>query len=148
MTALFRRIDHSNIFLLIAGTYTPLALAALEWPKNVILLSLIWGLTLCGIVFRIFWLSAPRWLYVPLYILLGWGAVVYIVDLFQFNVAMMVLVLVGGVVYTAGAIVYALKRPNPVPAVFGFHEIFHSATVIAFLCHWTAVLIAVLSPRL
>jgi len=148
VTALFRRIDHSNIFLLIAGTYTPLALAALEWPKNVILLSLIWGLTLCGIVFRIFWLSAPRWLYVPLYILLGWGAVVYIVDLFQFNVAMMVLVLVGGVVYTAGAIVYALKRPNPVPAVFGFHEIFHSATVIAFLCHWTAVLIAVLSPRL
>lgn len=144
--AVFRRLDHSNIFLLIAGTYTPLAVNALAFPKSVILLSIIWGGALLGIAFRIFWLSAPRWLYVPLYVLLGWAAMLYIVDLVQFNVAMMVLVLVGGVAYTIGAVFYALKRPNPVPGVFGFHELFHTCTVVAFLCHWTAILLAVLAP--
>lgn len=142
--SVFRRLDHSNIFLLIAGTYTPLAVNALPFPKNAILLSIIWAGALVGIAFRIFWLSAPRWLYVPLYILLGWAAMLYIVDLVQFNVAMMVLVVVGGLAYTVGAVFYALKRPNPVPGVFGFHEIFHACTVIAFLCHWTAILLAVL----
>ncbi|MBN9606374.1 MAG: hemolysin III family protein [Actinomycetales bacterium] len=144
--AVFRRLDHSNIFLLIAGTYTPLAVNALVFPKSVILLSIIWGGALLGIAFRIFWLKAPRWLYVPLYVLLGWAAMLYIVDLVQANVAMMVLVLVGGVAYTVGAVFYGLKRPNPVPGVFGFHELFHSCTVIAFLCHWTAILLIVLHP--
>ncbi|WP_294181006.1 hemolysin III family protein, partial [uncultured Schumannella sp.] len=99
-----------------------------------------------GIAFRIFWLKAPRILYVALYIALGWAAMLYIVDLVNANVAMMVLVVVGGVSYTVGAVFYALKRPNPVPGVFGFHEIFHSCTVIAFLCHWTAILLIVLNP--
>ena len=144
--AVFRRLDHSNIFLLIAGTYTPLAVCALEPPKNWILLTIIWSGALLGIAFRIFWLKAPRWLYVALYILLGWAAMLYIVDLVNANVAMMVLVLVGGVSYTVGAIFYALKRPNPIPGVFGFHELFHSATVIAFLCHWTAILLIVMDP--
>jgi len=143
---LFRRLDHSNIFLLIAGTYTPLAVCALEFPKSVILLSLIWGGALLGIAFRVFWLSAPRWLYVVLYVLLGWAAMLYIVDLVNANVAMMVLVLVGGVAYTTGAVFYALKRPNPVPGVFGFHELFHSCTVVAFLCHWAAILLIVMHP--
>ncbi|HXR43345.1 MAG TPA: hemolysin III family protein [Pseudolysinimonas sp.] len=144
--ALFRRLDHSNIFLLIAGTYTPLALCALPFPKSVILLSIIWFGALLGILSRIFWLKAPRWSYVALYIVLGWGAVLYIVDLVNFDVAAMVLILIGGLAYTTGAIFYGLKRPNPVPGVFGFHELFHSATVIAFACHWTAILLIVLHP--
>lgn len=142
--AVFRRLDHSNIFLLIAGTYTPIAVCALPTTKAIILLSIVWGGALLGIGFRVFWLTAPRWLYVPLYVALGWAAMMYIVDLVNANVAMMVLVLVGGVFYTVGATFYALKRPNPVPGVFGFHELFHSCTVIAFLCHWTAILLIAL----
>jgi hemolysin III len=144
--AVFRRIDHSNIFLLIAGTYTPLAVNALPFPKNVILLSIIWGGTVLGIAFRIFWLRAPRWLYVALYILLGWGAILYLGDLVAANVATMVLVLIGGLSYTVGALFYAFKRPNPKRGVFGFHELFHACTVLAFLCHWTAILLLVLHP--
>jgi hemolysin III len=144
--AIFRRIDHSNIFLLIAGTYTPLAVNALAFPKNVILLSIIWAGAVLGIAFRIFWLKAPRWLYVALYILLGWGAVLYLGDLVAANVATMVLVLVGGISYTVGALFYAVKRPNPKRGVFGFHELFHACTVLAFLCHWTAILLLVLRP--
>jgi hemolysin III len=144
--AVFRRLDHSNIFLLIAGTYTPLAIDALAFPKNVILLSIIWGGALLGILFRIFWLKAPRWSYVVLYVALGWAAMLYIVDLVNANVATMVLVLIGGVAYTVGAMFYAFKRPNPVPGVFGFHELFHSCTVIAFLCHWTGILLIALNP--
>jgi hemolysin III len=144
--AVFRRLDHSNIFLLIAGTYTPLAIDALEFPKNAILLSIIWGGALLGILSRIFWLKAPRWSYVVLYIALGWAAMLYIVDLVNANVATMVLVLIGGVSYTVGAMFYAFKRPNPVPGVFGFHELFHSCTVIAFLCHWTGILLIAMNP--
>ena len=144
--AVFRRLDHSNIFLLIAGTYTPLAIDALAFPKNVILLSIIWGGALLGILFRIFWLKAPRWSYVVLYVALGWAAMLYIVDLVNANVATMVLVLIGGVAYTVGAMFYAFKRPNPVPGVFGFHELFHSCTVIAFLCHWTGILLIAMHP--
>lgn len=101
---------------------------------------------LLGILFRVFWINAPRWLYVALYLLLGWAAVMYIVDLLNANVAMMVLVIVGGLLYTGGAIVYALKKPNPWPGHFGFHEIFHVCTVLAFLCHWTACLLIALEP--
>ncbi|HTL41461.1 MAG TPA: hemolysin III family protein [Pseudolysinimonas sp.] len=144
--AVFRRLDHSNIFLLIAGTYTPLAIDALDYPKNAILLSIIWGGALLGILSRIFWLKAPRWSYVVLYIALGWAAMLYIVDLVNANVATMVLVLIGGVSYTVGAMFYAFKRPNPVPGVFGFHELFHTCTVIAFLCHWTGILLIAMNP--
>jgi hemolysin III len=144
--AVFRRLDHSNIFLLIAGTYTPLAIDALEPPKSWILLSIIWGGAILGILSRIFWLRAPRWSYVVLYVALGWAAMLYIVDLVNANVATMVLVLVGGVSYTVGAMFYAFKRPNPVPGVFGFHELFHSCTVIAFMCHWTGILLIAMNP--
>ncbi|MFJ2535233.1 PAQR family membrane homeostasis protein TrhA [Microbacterium maritypicum] len=143
---LLKRIDHANILLLIAGTYTPLAVLALPPEKGVLLLSLVWGGTLVGILFRVFWIHAPRWLYVALYLLLGWAAVMYLVDLMNANFAMMVLVIVGGLLYTGGAVVYALKKPNPWPGHFGFHEIFHVCTVLAFLCHWTACLLIALSP--
>lgn len=143
-TAVLRRLDHSNIFLLIAGTYTPMTVAALEPPSSTILLVLVWSGALIGIAFRLFWLSAPRWLYVLLYIGLGWTAVWFAGDLIEANVAGVILVLIGGLAYTGGAVVYALKRPNPVPGVFGFHEVFHLCTAIAFACHWTAMLLFVL----
>jgi hemolysin III len=143
---MLKRLDHANIFLLIAGTYTPLSIMALPPEKGYLLLVLVWTGALIGIGFRVFWIGAPRWAYVPLYVLLGWAAVLYIVDLLNANLAMMVLVIVGGLAYTAGAVVYALKKPNPVPGVFGFHEIFHTLTVVAFLCHWTAVLLVALDP--
>ncbi len=141
-----KRIDHANILLLIAGTYTPIAVLALPTGKAVLLLSLVWGGAILGILFRVFWIHAPRWLYVALYLVLGWAAVMYFVDLLAANAAMMVLVVVGGLLYTAGAVVYALKRPNPWPGHFGFHEIFHVCTVLAFLCHWTACLLIALAP--
>jgi hemolysin III len=144
--AVLKRIDHANILLLIAGTYTPIAVLALPPEKGTLLLILVWSGALLGILFRVFWINAPRWLYVALYLVLGWAAVMYIVDLLDANAAMMVLVIVGGLLYTAGAIVYALKRPNPWPGHFGFHEIFHVCTVLAFLCHWSACLLIALKP--
>lgn len=144
--AVLRRIDHANILLLIAGTYTPIAVLALPPGQGVLLLALVWSGAILGILFRVFWLHAPRWLYVALYLLLGWAAVMYIVPLFEANAAMMILVIVGGLLYTAGAVVYALKRPDPSPGHFGFHEIFHVCTVLAFLCHWTACLLIALDP--
>lgn len=143
-----RRFDHANIFLLIAGTYTPLALTALVWPKNLILLIVVWGGALLGIAFRVFWLGAPRWLYVPIYLVLGWAAVLDAGDLIAFDGVAMLLVLVGGLAYTLGAVFYAIKRPNPVPGVFGFHELFHACTTIAFLGQWTGILLAVQHPVL
>jgi hemolysin III len=144
--AVFRRIDHANILLLIAGTYTPMAVLALPTDQAVLLLSLVWGGAIAGILFRVFWIGAPRWVYVALYIVLGWAAVMYIVPLFHANAAMMVLIIIGGLLYTAGAVVYALKRPNPWPSSFGFHEIFHVCTVLAFACHWTACLLIAMDP--
>lgn len=141
-----KRIDHANIFLLIAGTYTPLALLALPPAQSDILLIVVWSGAVLGIGFRVFWIGAPRWLYVALYLALGWAAVAYMVPLFQANAAMMVLVLLGGLLYTIGALAYALKRPNPWPGRFGFHEIFHACTVLAYICHWSATLLIVLEP--
>ena len=143
---LLKRLDHANIFLLIAGSYTPITVLALEPGKSSLLLWLVWTGAGLGILFRVFWIGAPRWLYVPLYLLLGYAALVFIVDFFAANAAMMTLILVGGLCYTVGAIVYALKRPNPVPGVFGFHEIFHAFTLAAFLCHWTGIFLVATNP--
>ncbi len=141
-----KRVDHANIFLLIAGTYTPLALLALPPAQGTVLLAVVWVGAVLGVAFRVFWIGAPRWSYVILYLALGWAAVLYFGPLFAANAAAMVLVAVGGLLYTAGAIVYGVKRPNPVPGRFGFHEIFHACTVLAFLCHWTATLLIALHP--
>ncbi len=111
-----------------------------------LLLSVTWAGALVGIAFRIFWLRAPRLLYVALYILLGWSATLYLGDLVNRAPATVILVVVGGVAYTTGALFYALKRPNPRAGVFGFHEMFHACTVVAFLCHWTAILLLVVRP--
>jgi hemolysin III len=143
---LLKRIDHANIFLLIAGTYTPLSAAALPADKGGLLLILVWSLTIVGVGFRVFWISAPRWLYVPMYLALGWVAVLFVADFFQANWVMMTLVIVGGLCYTVGAVIYGLKKPNPFPKHFGFHEIFHALTVAAFFCHWVAALLIGLDP--
>ncbi len=143
---LLKRIDHANIFLLIAGTYTPIAVLALPPSQGILLLSLVWIGTILGIAFRVFWIGAPRWLYVLLYLVLSWAAVMYLGDLLRVNPTMMILVVAGGLCYTAGAVMYALKKPNPFPGVFGFHEIFHTLTLFAFLCHWTAILLIAVNP--
>jgi hemolysin III len=146
--AIFKRIDHSNIFILIAGSYTPITVLCLAPEKATILLWMIWGGAALGVGFRIFWIGAPRWLYVPLYILLGWAAMLFIVDFFQASAIMMTLIVVGGLFYTGGAVVYGLKKPNPFPGKFGFHEIFHTCTLLAFLCHWTGIFIVATNPPL
>jgi hemolysin III len=141
-----KRLDHANIFLLIAGSYTPITVLSLPEDKAVLLLCLVWGGAIVGIGFRVFWIGAPRWLYVPLYVLLGWAAVMFIVDFFNANPLMMSLIIVGGLCYTLGAVFYGLKRPNPFPGKFGFHEIFHTLTLLAFLCHWTAIFLVASNP--
>lgn len=141
-----KRIDHANIFLLIAGTYTPLSVAALEAEKAVWLLAVIWAIAVLGIGFRVIWISAPRWLYVPIYLAMGWAAVAFLGDFFNANPVAMTLVIVGGACYSIGAVVYGMKKPNPFPKHFGFHEIFHALTVIAFVCHWFASLLVSIEP--
>jgi hemolysin III len=144
--AVFKRIDHANIFLLIAGSYTPITVLALPHDKSVLLLWLVWCGAGLGILFRVFWIGAPRWLYVPLYLLLGYASLIFIVDFFQADAAMMTLILVGGLFYTVGAVIYGMKRPNPFPGKFGFHEIFHTLTLLAFLCHWAGIFIVATNP--
>lgn len=141
---ILRRFDHANIFLIIAGTYTPLAVALLEPRSAAILLTIAWAGALIGVAFRVFWTHAPRWLYVPAYVALGWIAIFYMPQfLAGGGWAVVWLLVAGGLAYTAGAVVYGLKRPNPSPAWFGFHEIFHAATLAGFACHFVAVAIAV-----
>ncbi len=139
--ARLRRVDHMSIFLLIAGTYTPFCLLALDGSWRVGLLGLIWGLALCGILLKLLWMEAPRWLSVALYLGMGWVAVIAAPALFRAVPAGgMAWVLVGAVVYSAGALVYGLKRPNPVPGVFGFHELWHLFVMAGSACHFWAVL--------
>ncbi|QUW20107.1 hemolysin III family protein [Agrococcus sp. Marseille-Q4369] len=143
---LLKRFDHANIFLLIAGSYTPISLLTLPSPTDWILLTVIWGGALLGIAFRVFWIGAPRWLYVPIYLALGWAAVAFLPQIWAANALTAMLVIAGGLAYTVGAIIYGMKRPNPVPGHFGFHEIFHACTFIAFVCHFTAILIVAVAP--
>jgi hemolysin III len=148
LTATLRRLDHANIFLLIAATYTPIAVLSLPREGWLPLLALVWGGAAVGIGVRLFWQGAPRWLYVPIYVALGWAAVAWAGDLFAAGRVPMTLLVIGGVLYSAGALVYALRRPDPLPGTFGFHEVFHTLTVPAWLCHWSAVLLVVTNPPL
>ena len=153
--AFLRRFDHANIFVLIAGSYTPFAVLFLHGGARATLLAVIWSAALAGMLFRIFWTDAPRWLYTPMYIAIGWAAVFFIPQFvdgahrFGAGVAIAVLVLVasGGVLYTLGGLVYGLKRPDPWPRWFGFHEVFHTFTIAAFACHYVAVSLATYELR-
>jgi hemolysin III len=142
--AFLRRLDHSNIFLMIAGTYTPLCIALLDGTTRTVVLATVWIGALAGIVFRVAWLSAPAWLYTPFYVALGWVAVAVLPALArEGGVAIVALIAVGGVAYSVGGLVYALRRPDPAPATFGYHEIFHTATLVGFVAHYIAVVLAV-----
>lgn len=142
-----KRIDHANIFLIIAGTYTPFAVLLLEGGSRAALLWIVWIGALLGVAFRVIWPYAPRWLIVPTYVALGWVAVWFLPDFTRAGgVAVLVLLAAGGVLYTLGGIVYATKRPDPYPAWFGFHEVFHTLVVLAYLAQYAAVAIVVLRP--
>lgn len=142
--AVLRRIDHANIFLFIAGSYTPLAVALLPRDQMVQLLVLVWFFALLGVLFQVAWVTAPRWLSVVTYIGLGWVAVFYIVPLWrEGGVAVALLLLAGGLLYTLGAVVYARRKPDPDPEWFGYHEIFHAFTIAAFTVQYIAIALAV-----
>ncbi len=146
--AFLRRFDHANIFLLIAGSYTPFTLLLLEDPERTILLATVWTGAILGVLFRVFWTGAPRWLYTPIYIALGWAAVFFIGDFAASGgAAVLTLLVVGGGLYTLGGIVYGLKRPDPSPRWFGFHEVFHTLTIAAFISHYIGVSIATYAQR-
>jgi hemolysin III len=151
-----RRFDHANIFILIAGSYTPLTLMLLEGTQRVVLLTTVWACAILGMLFRVFWIGAPRWLYTPLYIGLGWAAVFFIPGFVDgastrlgtgVGTAVLVLVAVGGLLYTVGGVVYGFKRPDPWPQWFGFHEVFHTFTILAFVSHYVSVSLATYSLR-
>jgi len=152
---ILNRFDHSNIFLFIAGSYTPFALTLLDGASRVIMLSVVWTGALLGIAFKLFWPSAPRWLSAPIYIALGWAAIFFIPAFFHgatalglgIGIAIFVLIAVGGALYTMGGLVYGFKWPNPSPRVFGFHEIFHGFTIAAFVAHYVGVSLATYSLR-
>lgn len=137
---LMKRLDHAMIFVFIAGTYTPFAVLAMPGSTGAVVLLTVWLGALGGVVLKVAWPHAPRWLGVPFYLALGWVAVFVIPDLLQNGgVAALVLLLVGGGFYSLGAAFYALRRPVGWPATFGYHEFFHAATVVAAACHHVAV---------
>nr|WP_231861371.1 MULTISPECIES: hemolysin III family protein [Frankia] len=139
-----KRLDHSMIFVFIAGTYTPFALLGMPERTARVVLAVVWGGAALGVTIRMLWLHSPRYLTVPLYIALGWVAVFVIPELaHRAGIASMVLLLVGGVCYSLGAIVYAARRPDPAPATFGYHEVFHAFTLVAAACHYIALMFAI-----
>jgi hemolysin III len=139
-----RRLDLANIALIIAGTYTPIAVAILPRDEAEVLLWIVWiaaiAITVSSVGGSLLQVTAPRWLYTGMYIVLGWAAVFWFPELWHYGgIVNFALILLGGVLYTAGGVVYALKRPDPAPQTFGFHEIFHACTVAAFACHFVVV---------
>ena len=140
-----KRADHSMIFVFIAGSYTPFATLALPPESGRPLLIVVWAGALAGVALKMLWPTAPRWVGVPLYLLLGWAIVPVAGQLVaEVGLAPMLLLLVGGLFYSGGAILYATRWPDPWPATFGHHEFFHAATVIAALCHAIAVWLVIL----
>ena len=145
---ILRRLDHANIFLLIAGSYTPFSLVMLEGSSRMWMLSIVWGGAVLGVLFRLMWANAPRWLYVPIYLALGWAAIFFFDDfLASGSTTVLVLICLGGALYTLGGVVYGLRRPDPFPGWFGFHEVFHTLTILAFAAHYAGVSIATYSLR-
>jgi hemolysin III len=140
-----KRADHSMIFLFIAGSYTPFALLGLPGRTGQTLLLVVWVGALAGVALKLLWPTAPRWVGVPLYLLLGWAIVPVAGQLnSHVGIAPLILLLIGGLVYSGGAILYATRWPNPWPTVFGHHEFFHAATVLAALCHYVAIWLVLL----
>jgi hemolysin III len=135
-----RRLDHSAIFLLIAGTYTPFALLVLDGTLADVVLAVIWVGAIGGIVLKLLWIDAPKWLAAMIYVALGWVAVAVVPDLIsEVGVTASVMVGIGGLLYTVGAVIYARQRPDPVPAVFGYHEVFHALVIAAAALQYAVI---------
>lgn len=139
-----RRLDHSMIFVLIAGTATPIAMLVLDDPLRTVLLAVAWGGTLAGVLMNLLWPNHPKWLAAGVYVAIGWSGIAALPSLASYAVPALALLAVGGVLYTVGAVIYALGRPDPAPKVFGYHEIFHALVVVAAALHFAAVGIVVL----
>ncbi|BBZ22175.1 PAQR family membrane homeostasis protein TrhA [Mycolicibacter hiberniae] len=141
-----KRLDHAMIFIFIAGTYTPFAMLAMDHgAQERLVMTIVWGGALAGVVLKLCWPTAPKWVGVPLYLLLGWVSVFFIATIMEnAGVAAMVLLVVGGALYSIGAIMYALKWPDPWPETFGYHEFFHACTAVAALCQYIAIWFAAL----
>jgi hemolysin III len=138
-----KRADHSMIFLFIAGTYTPFTLLSMSKPTGYIIFGVVWGGALAGVALKMLWPTAPRWLGVPIYIALGWVAIFVLPELARHaGISALVLLLVGGLFYTLGAVFYAIRWPNHWPDTFGYHEYFHACTVLAAICHYIAIWLA------
>ncbi len=149
VTNILRRIDHVNIFLLIAGTYTPVSFALEPRMRDLIIISM-WVCTAIVMIIHVIWINAPRWLYVLVYIIFGVSGVTYM-GLFWVSPAagpaVVILIASGGLCYILGAIVYALRKPDPWPKVFGFHEIFHLGTIAGYACHMVAIYMVICNLR-
>jgi len=144
MRTWMRRLDHSMIFVLIAATTTPIALLALDDPLGTVLLVVVWSGALAGVALALLWPGAPKWVSALAYVAVGWSGAIAMPGLAAYAAVALALVAAGGVMYTAGAVVYALGRPDPAPAVFGYHEVFHALVVAAAALHFAAVAIVVL----
>jgi hemolysin III len=140
------RLDHAGIYLLIAGTYTPFGLIVMSTEWAVPVLSLVWAGAFAAILVKLFWVRAPKWLSAAIAVALGWSGAAAFSELLALPVVGLILLLVGGVLYTAGAIVYVRRSPDPVPQVFGYHELFHLLTLAAAGCQYAAIAFFVL-PR-
>jgi hemolysin III len=144
MYPIMRRLDHSMIFVFIAGTYTPFSVLLLPAETATVILWVVWSGALAGVALKLVWPHAPRWISAPLYVALGWVAIAVLPGIHRGGgVATVVLIAAGGAFYTVGAVFYALRRPNPWPQVFGHHEFFHACTLVAALCHHIGVYFAV-----
>ena len=135
-----RRVDHAGIYLLIAGTYTPVCLLVLDGTWRLVILVIVYAGALAAVVLKFVWVDAPKWLAAVLGITLGWTGVIVLPQLAtRLDPAAVALLGAGGLAYTAGAIVYARRRPDPLPAVFGYHELFHALTIVAVACQYVAI---------
>lgn len=144
---LMRRLDHAGVYLLIAGTYTPVALLVLNGDLGRVILTVVWAGALAAILLKVVWVDAPKWVAAGIGLALGWVAVVALPQLVhRLQPAGLALLIAGGLFYTAGAIVYARHKPDPMPAVFGYHEVFHALTIVAATCQYLAIALFVI-PR-
>jgi len=143
-----RRADHAGVYLLIAGTYTPVSLLVLHGAWGRVILVVVWAGALAAMLVKFVWLDAPKWVAAALGLILGWVAVVALPQLAdRLQPAALTLLIAGGLLYSAGAIVYARRKPDPVPAVFGYHEVFHALTIAAAACQYVAIALFVIRPR-
>lgn len=140
MRGVMKRLDHSMIFILIAGSYTPFCLLAASTTWGIAILAIVWSVAACGVAMKMVWPGAPRWLGVSLYVATGWIAVVAATEIAEwFALAPLALLAGGGLLYTLGGVIYATRRPDPFPAVFGYHEVFHVLVIGGSIMHFTLV---------